>query len=191
MRILVACEFSGIVREAFRARGHDAWSCDLLPTEIPGPHIVGDVRAVLCDGWDMMIAFPPCTHLCCAGAARINEPGRRQARQEAIGFVRLLMSAPIERIAIENPRGVLSTQFRRPDQIIQPSHFGHAVTKLTCLWLKNLPPLIASLIVVNPEINWANRHFGGGHNRRRSVTFPGIAAAMAQQWSNQEGLCST
>ncbi len=183
VRILIGCEFSGIVRDEFLKLGHDAWSCDLLPTERPGPHIVGDVRDILDDGWDMMIAFPPCTHLCCAGAARINEPGRRVARETAIEFVRVLMSAPIERIAIENPRGVLSTRIRRPDQTIQPNHFGHGVTKLTCLWLKNLPPLIASLIIVNPETNWTNRHFGGGHNRRRSVTFPGIAAAMAQQWS--------
>lgn len=183
MKVLVACEFSGIVRDAFRARGHDAWSCDLIPTERPGPHIINDVRNVLDDGWDMMIAFPPCTHLCCAGAARINEPGRRRARVEAIKFVETLWNAPIPAIAIENPRGVLSTQFRKPDQIVDPSHFGHGVTKMTCLWLKNVPPLFASLIITNPERNWSNRRGGGGRSKMRSRTFAGVASAMAAQWA--------
>ena len=154
MKVLIACEFSGIVREAFRRLGHNAWSCDLLPTEIPGQHLECDVRTVLRNGWDLMVAHPPCTHLAVSGARWFREKRRQrelflaQSRQdEAIEFVRLLLDAPIERIALENPVSILSTTFRPPDQIIQPWHFGHAETKTTCLWLKNLPMLQPTDIV--------------------------------------------
>src|SRR5690349_922709 len=143
MRILVACEFSGIVRDAFIARGHDAVSCDLLPTERPGPHYQGDVRDLLGQGWDLMIAHPPCTYLTRAGARWWKDPARQLAAEEAIAFVRQLWVAPIERIAIENPIGKLHQAMGRPQQIIQPWQHGHGETKATCLWLKNLPPLLA------------------------------------------------
>jgi hypothetical protein len=150
MRILVACEFSGIIRDAFRKRGHDAWSCDLLPTEAPGFHLTGDVRRWLYDlypqsRWDMLIAFPPCTYLASSGARWFKD--RREAQKTALSFVRELMNAPVERIAIENPIGVISTQIRKPDQIIQPWQFGHPETKATCLWLKDLPKLQPTNIV--------------------------------------------
>lgn len=136
MRVLVACEYSGTVRDAFRARGHDAMSCDLLPTDVPGPHYQGDVRDVLGDGWDLMIAHPPCTHLAASGARWFHLKQQEQA--EALEFVRLLMNAPIPRIAVENPVSVISSRIRKPDQIIQPWMFGHGETKATCLWLKGL-----------------------------------------------------
>jgi site-specific DNA-cytosine methylase len=140
VRILVACEFSGIVREAFRLRGHDAWSCDLLPTGIPGHHYQGDVLDIMYVGWDMMIAHPPCTHFAVSGARWFKDKVTEQA--EALRFVRLLLDAPIGKIALENPISIISSRIRKPDQIIQPWQFGHPETKATCLWLKNLPLLV-------------------------------------------------
>lgn len=204
MNVLIACEFSGIVREAFRAKGHNAWSCDLLPTEIPGQHIQGDVLSRLDDGWDLMIAHPPCTDLAASGArwfaAKIAD-GRQQRSAE---FFMKIISAPIPLIAVENPIGVMSRLYRKPDQIIQPFWFGDSVQKATCLWLKNLPALKPTNIVdrgniyVDPR---GNKH-GGDHVMRakrcysplmllprseerwkiRSRTFKGIAEAMAEQW---------
>lgn len=158
MKILVACEYSGIVRDAFIARGHTAVSCDLLPTERPGPHYQGDVRDILADGFDMVIAHPPCTHLAVSGARWFKDKQREQA--EALDFVRLLMAAPIDRICIENPVSIISSRIRKPDQIIQPWMFGHGETKATCLWLKGLPKLEPTDIVV-PE--WAVRADGSVH----------------------------
>lgn len=182
MRVLVACEFSGTVREAFAARGHDAWSCDILPTEQPGNHYQCDVREVLNLGWDLMVAHPPCQYLSYAGARWMNRPGRAEKMEEALEFFRLLMAAPIEKIAIENPRGWTWKNIRKPDQIVEPCHFGDPYTKATCLWLKNLPPLMASLIIVYPFKDWTVSKRGGHNGKARSKTFPGIAAAMAEQW---------
>lgn len=192
MRVLVACEFSGVVREAFAAAGHDAWSCDLLPTEIPGQHIQGDVLAVLGAGWDMMIAHPPCTHLAVSGARWFDE--KRVEQQEAIAFFMALVNAPIPRIAVENPVSIMSTVYRKPDQVIQPWQFGHDASKSTCLWLKNLPPLRPTKYVqprmVNGLPRWDNQT-DSGQNRltpaddrayERSRTYEGIATAMAMQW---------
>src|SRR5215475_4318575 len=137
MRVLVACEFSGTVREAFRARGHDAVSCDLLPTERPGPHVTGDITPLLSGNWDLMVAFPPCTYLCASGA---RWHMRTDRQEQALRFVRLLMTCPIPRVAIENPVGVIGTRIRPADQVIQPWQYGHGETKSTCLWLRNLPP---------------------------------------------------
>ena len=149
MKILVACEFSGIVREAFAKRGHDAWSCDLLPTEIPGQHLQGDVLEIIKDGWDLMIAHPPCTHLAVSGARWFKD--KKQEQEEALNFVRRLMNAPIAQICIENPISIISSKIRKPDQIIQPWMFGHGETKATCLWLKNLPQLEPTNIVGGRE----------------------------------------
>ena len=160
MRVLVACEFSGIVRDAFIRHGHDAISCDLLPSERPGPHYQGDVRDLLIEHWDLMVAHPPCTDLAVSGARYFAEKIADGRQQAALAFVQLLMDAPIERIAIENPVSVISTHIRRPDQIIQPWMFGHGETKTTCLWLKNLPKLEPTDIVV-PE--WAVRADGTIH----------------------------
>ena len=180
MRVLVACEFSGAVREAFRARGHDAWSCDLLETEIPGQHIVGDVLGVIGDGWDLMIAHPPCTHLAVSGARWWKDKQQEQA--DALEFVRALMAAPIDRIAIENPISKISSAIRKPDQIVQPWQFGHGETKATCLWLKGVPKLRPTDVVEGrePKVH----HMAPGPNRwlERSRTYAGIAAAMANQW---------
>lgn len=145
MRILIACEFSGIVRDAFIKRGHDAWSCDILPTESPGPHIQDDVLLHLEDGWDMMIAHPPCTHLAVSGAKHFHKKEKEQ--HEAMLFVFSLVDAPVEKIAIENPVSVISRYYRKPDQIIQPWQFGHEESKATCLWLKNLPLLKPTMIM--------------------------------------------
>jgi site-specific DNA-cytosine methylase len=193
LRVLVACEFSGIVRDAFRKRGHDAVSCDLLPTEIEGSHIQDDVLKHLSEDWDLMIAHPPCTHLAVSGAAWFKNKGKLQ--KEALDFVKLLMDAPIPRICIENPVSIISTHIRKPDQIIQPYQFGEPVKKTTCLWLKNLPKLKPTSIV-EPEITtlktgakfstWDYK-ISMNHKQRshlRSVTFLGIAEAMADQWSS-------
>ena len=190
MRVLIACEYSGAVRDAFRARGHDAMSCDLLPTDVPGPHYQGDVRDVLDDGWDLMIAHPPCTHLAVSGARWFKD---KQAEQtEALAFVRLLLDAPIPRIALENPVSIISSRIRKPDQIIQPYEHGHEATKTTCLWLKGLPHLKPTNIVGKgarhvtksgrslPE--WYNLPPSADRWKLRSATFPGIASAMADQW---------
>jgi len=180
MKILVACEFSGIVREAFMARGHDAWSCDLLPTEIPGQHIQGDVLKILSDGWDLMIAHPPCTYLAVSGARWFAE--RKPEQEAALEFVRLLLDAPIPKIALENPISVISSRIRKPDQIIQPWMFGHAETKATCLWLKNLRPLKPTNLVVGRDDRVHREPPGPDRWKRRSRTYAGIALAMAEQW---------
>ncbi len=185
MRVLVACEFSGIVRDAFIAAGHDAVSCDLLPSERPGPHIQDDViwaGLYSPEPFDLCIAFPPCTRLTVAGARWFK--GREEEQEAALDFVRMLMDLPIERIAIENPIGVISTRIRKPDQIIQPWMFGHGETKATCLWLKNLPKLVATDIVDGrtPRVHHASP--GPDRWKERSRTLPGIAAAMAAQWGN-------
>ena len=179
-RILVACEFSGIVRDAFRERGHDAVSCDLLPSERPGPHIRGDVLDVLDGGWDLLIAHPPCTYLAVSGARWFA--GRHAEQEAALDFVRLLLDAPIPRIALENPVSVISSRIRKPDQIIQPWQFGHGEVKATCLWLRNLPPLVPTDIVDGREARVHRMPPGPDRWRERSRTLPGIAAAMADQW---------
>jgi site-specific DNA-cytosine methylase len=192
VRVLVACEFSGVVRDAFRARGHDAVSCDLLPTERPGPHIQGDVLPHLGDGWDLMIAHPPCTHLAVSGAKWFAEKRRDGRQWEAVQFFMALARAPILRIAIENPVGIMSTTWRPPDQIVQPYQFGHEATKTTCLWLKNLPRLTPTKLVAKgprhvtksgrslPE--WYNLPPSEDRARIRSRTFTGLGEAMAEQW---------
>lgn len=179
MKILVACEYSGRVRDAFRALGHDAVSCDLLPTEAPGPHHVGDVRAILGDGWDIMIAHPPCTHLAVSGARWFHLKQREQA--EALDFVRLLLDAPIPRIALENPVSIISSRIRKPDQVIQPWQFGHGETKATCLWLKGLPRLNPTNIVHGREPRVHRMAPSPNRWKERSRTFEGVAQAMAEQ----------
>ena len=192
MRVLVACEYSGIVRDAFIALGHDAMSCDLLPTDVPGPHYEGDVRDVLDWGWDCLIGHPPCTFLCSSGIHwNARRPERAAQTEEALEFVQLLMDAPIPRIAIENPIGVLSSRIRKPDQIIQPWQFGHPESKSTCLWLKNLPLLQPTKILKLPRSgHWENQTASGQNKlapsadrwKIRSTTYSGIAKAMACQW---------
>lgn len=180
MKVLVACEFSGTVRDAFAARGHDAWSCDLLPTERPGQHLHCDVREVLDRKWDLMIAHPPCTHLAVSGARWFHLKQKEQA--EALDFVRLLLDAPIEKIALENPVSIISSRVRKPDQIIQPWQFGHGETKATCLWLKNLPLLQPTEVVVGREARVHKMPPSPDRWKLRSITYQGIADAMAAQW---------
>lgn len=196
MKVLVACEFSGTVRDAFIAAGHEAMSCDLLPTEAPGPapHYQGDVREVLDDGWDMMIAHPPCTYLAVSGLHwNSRRPERAQQTEDALAFVKMLMDANIPRIAIENPIGCISSRIRKPDQIIQPWQFGHDASKATCLWLKGLPPLASTNILPGGKQARRANQTASGQNKLppspdrwklRSVTYPGIAAAMAAQWGS-------
>lgn len=191
MKVLVACEFSGIVTKAFREKGHEAYSCDLLPTEgNPAWHIQDDVLKHLNDGWDLMIAHPPCTHLAVSGTAWFKEKIADGRQQAAIDFFMGLVNAPINKIAVENPVCIMSTKYRKPDQIIQPWQFGHEYSKKTCLWLKGLPKLIPSKIVGKGEIityasgrkmpKWYAELYGNG--KERSRTFQGIANAMASQW---------
>lgn len=180
MRVLVACEYSGRVRDAFIAKGHDAMSCDLLPTEVPGPHYEGDVFDIINDGWDLMVCHPPCTHLAVSGARWFKD--KQDEQKEALEFVRKLLDAPIDKICLENPVSIISSKIRKPDQIIQPWQFGHPETKATCLWLKNLPKLTPTDIVEGRE---ARVHkMGPSPNRwkERSRTYEGIARAMADQW---------
>lgn len=191
MKILIACEYSGTVRDAFRALGHDAISCDLLPTEREGPHYQGSVLDVLNDGWDMMVAHPPCTHLAVSGAAHFAKKRASGVQDEALDFVRLLLNAPIAKIALENPISIISSRIRKPDQIVHPWQFGHETTKATCLWLKGLPLLVPTQIVSKGERQvyasgksspiW-HAKTGGGSGKARSMTFQGIADAMAAQW---------
>jgi hypothetical protein len=201
MRVLVACEYSGTVRDAFIAAGHYALSCDLLPSDSPGPHFQGDVREVINGGWDLMIAHPPCTYLCSSGLHwNSRTPGRSEKTEEALGFVKLLMDSVIPRIAIENPIGCISTRIRKPDQTIHPWQFGHDASKSTCLWLKNLPPLISTTIhpprIVNGKKRWGNQTDSGQNKlapssdrwKIRSETYSGIAKAMANQWGNLDVL---
>ena len=180
MRVLVACEFSGRVRDAFIARGHDAMSCDLLPSESPGPHYQGDVRDVINDGWDLLISHPPCTHLAVSGARHFHRKETEQA--EALAFVRLLLDCDIPRIALENPVSIISSRIRKPDQYIQPWQFGHGETKKTGLWLKNLPPLMASCVVDGRDDVIHKMPPGPDRWKNRSRTYQGIADAMANQW---------
>jgi site-specific DNA-cytosine methylase len=191
MRVLVACEYSGTVRDAFRARGHDAWSCDLLPCDADSAyHHQGDVLDLLHDGWDLMVAHPPCTHLAVSGARWFKDKVSEQ--QEALAFVRTLLAAPIPRIALENPVSIISSHIRKPDQIIQPWMFGHEATKTTCLWLKDLPLLVPTDMVGHGERHvtksgrslpkWYNLPPSADRWKIRSATFSGIANAMAEQW---------
>lgn len=196
MNVLVACEYSGTVRDAFIAAGHFAMSCDLLPTDVPGPHYQGDVFDIIDQGWDLMIAHPPCTYLCSSGLHwNKRRPERAQQTEDALRFVQRLMAADIMKIAIENPIGCIGTRIRPADQTIQPWQFGHDASKATCLWLKNLPPLRHTQVieprVVNGKKRWANQT-DSGQNRLpptadrwkiRSETYNGIALAMAQQWT--------
>ena len=181
MRVLIACEFSGIVRDAFDRRGHDAWSCDLLPTERAGNHIEGDVLKELGRGWDLLIAHPPCTYLCRSGARWWKQ--RKGEQMMAISFFMALARCDIPRIAIENPIGLMNTLWRKPDQIIQPWQFGHGEVKATCLWLKGLPLLHSTNIVQGrePRVHYAAP--GRDRWKERSRTVAGIAQAMATQWS--------
>lgn len=180
MKVLVACEFSGRVRDAFIRQGHEAVSCDLLPSDSSGPHYTGDVRDLLGEDWDLMVAHPPCTHLCVSGARWFA--GKVKEQLEALDFVRLLMEAPIDRIAIENPISVISSKIRKPDQIIQPWQHGHGETKATCLWLKGLPPLTPTDVVEGRSATVHRMAPSPDRWKARSLTYQGIANAMASQW---------
>lgn len=194
MRILVACEYSGRVRDAFIAAGHDAMSCDLLPTDAGGPHYQGDVFDIINDGWDLMVAHPPCTYLSVSGmhwtTRGLRDP---QLTEDALAFVQRLMRAPVARIAVENPISVISSRIRKPDQIIQPWWFGHDASKKTCLWLKNLPLLTPTdMLPGDAKTRRGNQTASGQNNlppsadrwKLRSETFAGIAQAMAGQWGS-------
>ncbi len=185
MRVLVACEFSGVVRDAFRSRGHDAWSCDLLAAEDYSPyHLQGDATVVMHypihSAWDLMIAHPPCTHLAVSGARWFK--AKQQQQQQALSFVARLMDAPIARIAIENPISIISSRIRKPDQIVQPWQFGHGEVKATCLWLKNLPLLTPTAIVSGRHARVHLEPPSENRWKNRSRTYSGIASAMAEQW---------
>ncbi|NDH86512.1 DNA cytosine methyltransferase [bacterium] len=201
MKVLVACEYSGTVRDAFISMGHEAMSCDLLPTDVPGPHYQGDVFDIINQGWDMMIAHPPCTYLCVSGLhwnKRVE--GRDAKTDEALEFVKRLLDAPIQRIALENPVGCISKRIRKPEQIIQPYEYGDDAAKKTCLWLKNLPKLrptdrVRGCKVKTPSgkivERWSNQCDNYGQDKTppspdrwkiRSKTWQGIADAMASQW---------
>lgn len=195
MKVLVACEYSGRVRDAFICHGHEAVSCDLLDTDSPGPHYKGNVLDIINEGWDLMVAHPPCTYLSVSGMHWTTRGFRDpQLTEDALDFVRMLMNAPIARIAIENPVSVISSRIRKPEQIISPHQFGHNASKKTCLWLKNLPPLQPTGFVqprmVNGKPRWGNQTDSGqnklapstGRWKIRSETYRGIAEAMAEQW---------
>lgn len=184
MRVLVACEYSGTVRDAFLRHGHEAMSCDLLDTESPGCHYKGDVFDVIDEGWDLMIAHPPCTHLAVSGSRWFKHKQKEQS--EALEFVSRLMNANIAKIAIENPVSVISSRIRKPDQIIQPWQYGHGETKATCLWLKNLPKLLPSDIVDGREARIHKMPPGPNRWKERSRTYLGIAEAMAEQWGGEQ-----
>lgn len=191
MKILIACEFSGVVREAFRAKGHDAWSCDILPSDDNSKyHIQDDIFNLNLDDrdWDLMIAHPPCTYISNMSNCRIKEPGRMELRKEGMDFFMRLVNSNINKIAIENPRGLPEREYRKPDQIIHPYHFGHPASKQTCLWLKNLP-ILKYTNVIEPERKWDGKRWRtwvdtckSHTGKYRSVTFQGIADAMASQW---------
>lgn len=182
MKILIACEYSGTVRDAFIKAGHDAMSCDLLPTDVPGPHYHGSVFNIIEDNWDMMIAHPPCTHLAVSGARHFKAKQADGRQQEALIFVARLLTSNIPRIALENPISIISSKIRKPDQIIQPWMFGHGETKATCLWLKNLPPLVPTQVVDGREQRVWKLPPTEDRWKIRSKTFQGIADAMAAQW---------
>lgn len=189
MKVLVACEFSGVVRDAFLAKGHDAISCDLVPSEKEGPHFLGDIRDLRHTDFDLMIAHPPCTYLCSSGLHwNKRRPERVALTEEALQFVKYLAELPIEKIAIENPIGCLSTKWRKPDQIIQPWMFGEDASKATCLWLQDLPLLTPTMVIekkryANQTPSGQNK-LGPGPKRaaERARTYQGIANAMAEQW---------
>jgi hypothetical protein len=181
MKVLVACEYSGTVRDAFARKGHYAVSCDLLDSDTEGLHYKGSVLDVLFDGWDLMIAHPPCTHLAVSGARWF--PNKRKEQEESLAFVKTLMNAPIPQIAIENPVSIISSKIRKPDQIIQPWQFGHGETKATCLWLKNLPKLEPTQIVEGREQRIHRLPPSLDRAKIRSKTYEGIAIAMAEQWT--------
>jgi hypothetical protein len=193
VRVLVACEYSGKVREAFRRRGHDAWSCDLLPADDSSAfHVQGDVVPLLTDSWDLMIGHPPCTYLCGSGIHwNARRPERAALTEEAAAFFLTLWNAPIPRVAIENPVGVMSTRLRKPDQIIQPWQYGHPESKATCLWLRGLPLLIPTNVLDKPACGYWQNQTPSGQNKLgpsadrwkiRSATYEGWAEAMAEQW---------
>jgi len=192
VRVLIACEYSGTVRDAFIAQGHEAMSCDLLPTDRPGPHYKGDIADILAHDWDLMVAHPPCTHLAVSGAKHFAAKQADGRQAAALDFARMLLAAPIPRIALENPVSIISTRIRKPDQIIQPWQFGHEATKTTCLWLKGLPPLVPTNIVGKGARHvtksgkslptWYNLPPSADRWKIRSATFQGIADAMAAQW---------
>lgn len=184
MKVLVACEFSGRVRDAFTALGHDAMSCDLLGTESPGKHFKGDVLEILNQHWDLVIAFPPCTDLCVSGARWFEKKRQDGSQQRSIDFFMQFVHCNAKRVAIENPVGIMSTKYRKPDQVVQPWMFGHGETKATCLWLRNLPPLVPTDIVGGREQKVWNMGPSPERAKMRSLTYTGIAAAMASQWGN-------
>lgn len=190
MKVLVACEFSGIVREAFAKKGHDAWSCDLLPTEQPGQHIQDDVLKHLDDGWDLMIAHPPCKYICNGGNNWLNrrpDLAWRENREISASFFMNFVNAPIPKIAVENPIGCMSSKYRKPDQIIHPYHFGHEYRKDTCLWLKSLPKLHYTNVIPPPHKKfdlWSMERHKDGKDFK-AITYYGIADAMAAQWGTQ------
>lgn len=204
MKVLVACEYSGTVRDAFIARGHDAMSCDLLPTDAPGPHYQGDVNDILGDGWDLLIAHPPCTHLAVSGAAWFPAKKADGRQAEGIAFFMQMVNAPIPHICVENPVCIMSSVYREPDQIIHPWQFGHSTMKTTCLWLKGLKTLRSTNIVDrgvihvhesgNRSSQWSIDTFKLKPSERwkvRSKTFQGIADAMADQWGRPGALLPT
>lgn len=180
-RVLVACEYSGSVRDAFAARGWDAWSCDILPSEKPGNHHQCDVREILDEQWDILIAHPPCTHLAVSGARWFKD--KKSEQQQSLDFVARLLCAPVKHIALENPVSIISSKIRKPDQVIQPWMFGHGETKATCLWLKNLPPLKPTNIVEGREQRIWKLPPSAARWKERSRTFSGVAEAMASQWT--------
>jgi site-specific DNA-cytosine methylase len=185
VRVLVACEYSGVVRDAFTAQGHEAVSCDLLPSEsLEGEHYQGDARDVMEDGWDLMVAHPPCTDLTVSGARWFAKKRADGSQQRSLDFVQLLLDAPVPRIALENPIGIISSHIRKPDQIIQPWQYGHGETKATCLWLKGLPRLTPTNIVEGREARVHRMPPGPDRWKERSRTLVGIAEAMASQWGN-------
>jgi len=186
MKILVACEYSGTVRDAFIRAGHNAMSCDLLPTDAPGPHYQGDVFDIIDNDWDLMIAHPPCTDLAVSGARHFAAKRADGRQQASIDFFMRLADAPIKKIAIENPICIMSTVWRKPDQIIQPWQFGHGETKATCLWLKNLPRLEPTQIVDGRDDRIHRMPPSRDRWKLRSTTYKGIALAMAQQWGNHD-----
>jgi len=184
LKILIGCEFSGKVRQSFRDIGHDAWSCDTIPSDDNSPyHIQDDIMNHLDDGWDMMICFPPCTHLCVSGARWFKDKIPEQ--KEALNFVKTLLDCNISKIALENPVGIISTRIRKPDQIIQPYEYGHGETKKTCLWLKNLPKLTPTNIVSGREQRIHKMPPSKNRGKLRSITYDGIAEAMANQWGGK------
>ena len=195
MRVLVACEYSGVVRDAFRAKGHDAWSCDILPTEAPGRHIQGDARDVLGNGWDLLVSHPPCTRLCNSGVRWLAERNLWAELDEAAALFAAFLNAPIPRRAVENPIMHKHAKERipgytAPSQILQPWQYGHGETKATCLWLRGLPPLVPTDVVEGREQRVFRLPPSADRWKERSRTFTGIAAAMASQWGNLERIAA-